>query len=67
MDAHRSMGWHILPPLSWHAFLWQEPDKPRAIQMAFASSLSPSSGSVRHSEVRTSSRSCFDFMPHGPG
>lgn len=50
-DADRTMGWHILPPLTWHAFLWQEPNKPRAIEVAFAGALTQSHGGARHSEV----------------
>lgn len=45
------MGWHILPPLTWHAFLWQEPNKPRAIEVAFAGALTHSHIGARHSEV----------------
>lgn len=52
-DADRSMGWHVLPPLTWHAFLWQEPNKPRAIEVAFAGVLSNSHGGAKHSEVNT--------------
>ncbi|CAM9870807.1 unnamed protein product, partial [Laminaria digitata] len=50
VDAHKTMGWHILPPLSWHAFLWQEPNKPRAVEVAFGTALVSTSTGARHSE-----------------
>ncbi|CAM9464734.1 unnamed protein product, partial [Choristocarpus tenellus] len=49
-DANPSFGWHVLPPLTWHSFLWQEPGKPRAMEAAFVGAIG-GSGVARHSEV----------------